>query len=282
MPAAPLQGGDRNASPGAGKEAGRRYESLVRQAERTRPAPSEQLLLDDRLSDLLTWVFRAPDRTVSTAGRDRPAPWNPRSGFEGEGANQGGVSRPKRSGGRVTTTEKKLIARSRLSPTKEATDGTRATLAQESGASASLCGRGADCASAREAVVRRDPEAEREPLGGGRARVPGAGGAERSPALTDDGTREGGRGRTTRQAVHKAGMERRRAGKRDAMGRGKLEGRGSHREACVCRRVNLVLCCSGNNQAYAPRDNPASLRRVVRGAQAGHWSGFFAGWIRCH
>ena len=46
--------------------------------------------------------------------------------------------------------------------------------------------------------------------------------------------------------------KRGRAWKRDAMGRGKSEGRGSHREACVCRRVNLVLCCSGNNQAYAP------------------------------
>ena len=65
-------------APGAGKEAERRYESLVRQAERTRPAPSEQLLLDDRLFDLLTLVFRAPDLTVSTEGRDRQAPWNPR------------------------------------------------------------------------------------------------------------------------------------------------------------------------------------------------------------
>ena len=130
-------------TPGAGKEAGRRYESLVRQAERTRPALSEQLILDDRLFDLLTPVFRAPDRTVSTAGRDRPAPWNPRSGFEGEGAIQGAVSRPERSGGRVTATEKKLIARGRLSPTKEVTGGRRATLAQESGASAGLCGRGA-------------------------------------------------------------------------------------------------------------------------------------------
>ncbi|MDP1989741.1 MAG: hypothetical protein Q8K00_01865 [Syntrophales bacterium] len=35
-------------------------------------------------------------------------------------------------------------------------------------------------------------------------------GAERSPATTDDGTREGGRGRTARQAVHQAGRERRR------------------------------------------------------------------------
>jgi hypothetical protein len=59
----------------------------------------------------LSWFFGAPDRTDPTAGRDRPAPWNPRSGFEGEGAIQGDVSRPKQSGGRVTATEKKLIAR---------------------------------------------------------------------------------------------------------------------------------------------------------------------------
>ena len=68
-------------------------------------------------------VSEAPDRTVSTAGQDRPAPCNPRSGFEGEGAIQGDVSRPKQSGGRVTATEKKMIARGRLSPTKEVTGG---------------------------------------------------------------------------------------------------------------------------------------------------------------
>lgn len=247
----------------------------------------------------LTQVFRAPDRTVSTAGRDRPAPWNPRSGFEGEGANQGDVSRPERSGGRVTATEKRLIARGRLSPTKEVTGGRRTTLAQESEASAGFRGRGADCATAREpgrprearslreraknrkpegqgsqreasvcrrpgapnrsgraerprvyaaaepaatpedrqsersevcrdrvkekykmpegracrraAVVRPAPEAGREPLSGADGRgCQAAGGAERSPNPTDDGSREGGRGRTARQAVHQAGRERRR------------------------------------------------------------------------
>ena len=64
------------------------------------------------------------------------------SGFEGEGANQGDVARPERSGGRVTTTEKRLIARSRLSSTKEVTGGRQAIIAQESGSSASLRGRG--------------------------------------------------------------------------------------------------------------------------------------------
>ncbi|MDP1992857.1 MAG: hypothetical protein Q8K00_17735 [Syntrophales bacterium] len=72
------------------------------------------------------------------------------------------MSRPERSGGRVTATEKKLIARSRLSPTKEVTGGRRATTAQESGASASPCGRGADCATAREPGRPREARSLRE------------------------------------------------------------------------------------------------------------------------
>ena len=60
------------------------------------------------------------------------------------------MSRPERSGGRVTTTEKKLIARGCLSPTKEVTGSRRATMAQEGGASAFFCGRRADCELARE------------------------------------------------------------------------------------------------------------------------------------
>ena len=64
----------------------------------------------------------------------------------------------------------------------------------------------------RAAVVRPAPEARREPLWGGRARMPCGrrGGAQRSPAPTDDGSREGGPGRKTRQAVHQVGRERRR------------------------------------------------------------------------
>ena len=110
----------------------------------------------------MTLVFGAPDRTGSTGGRSRPAPWNPRSGFEGEGANRGDVSRPEQSGGRVTTTERILIARGRLSPTKEAAGGQQATLAQEGGASAFSCGRGADCASAGEPVRPRATRSRRE------------------------------------------------------------------------------------------------------------------------
>jgi hypothetical protein len=47
----------------------------------------------------------APDRSgAPTGGTDR-RPGIRASGFEGEGANQGAVSRPKRSGGRVTATD---------------------------------------------------------------------------------------------------------------------------------------------------------------------------------
>jgi len=136
-------------------------------------------------------------------------------------------------------------------------------------------------AGSRAAVVRPAPEAVREPLWGGRARqaVHQAGRERRRGATRRLQRRYHPHGKPATRCVR---AKRGRAGKRDAMGRGKLEGRGSHREACVCRRVNLVLCCNGNNQAYAPRDNPASFRRVVRGAQAGHWRGFFASWISCH
>ena len=101
---------------GSGGRDGTPIRSPLRQPDQTLPATSEQLF-DCRLLDLLISVFGAPDRTGSTAGRHRPAPWNPRSGFEGEDAIQGDVSRPEQSGGRVTTTERKMIARGCLSPT---------------------------------------------------------------------------------------------------------------------------------------------------------------------
>ncbi len=67
-------------------------------------------------------------------------------------------------------------------------------------------------AGRRAAVVRPGPEARREPPGAdgcGGKRPKGRRGAQRSPATTDDGDREGGPGRKTRQAVHQAGRERR-------------------------------------------------------------------------
>ena len=72
------------------------------------------------------------------------------------------MSRPEQSGGRVTTTERKLIAHGCLSPTKEVTGSRRATMAQESGASASSCGRGAHCAKAREPVRPNEVRSRRE------------------------------------------------------------------------------------------------------------------------
>ena len=101
-------------------------------------------------------------------------------------------------------------------------------------------------------------------------------GRPRNAAPTGDCNREGGRGNNGVAAVHKAGEERRLGAtpatatllpsswkardsarpsearsrlERDVMGREKPEGRGRHREARVCRRVDLVLCCNGNNQA---------------------------------
>ncbi len=111
------------------------------------------------------------------------------SGFEGEGANQGDVSRPERSGGRVTATEKKMIARGRLSPTKEVTGGRRATLAQESGASAGLCGRGAGCKKPEDrqselSEVCRDLAKEKYKMPEGRS--------EARPRRTMAPAREGG------------------------------------------------------------------------------------------
>ncbi|MCK9364156.1 MAG: hypothetical protein M0P74_11250 [Syntrophales bacterium] len=64
------------------------------------PAPPYQ----DNASMIACFIF-CPGFLERPDGRNRPAPWNPRSGFEGEGANQGDVSRPERSGGRVTATD---------------------------------------------------------------------------------------------------------------------------------------------------------------------------------
>jgi len=107
-----------------------------------------------------------------------------------------------------------------------------------SGASASLCGRGAGpqrprtgspnavrsagtgqrkstkCRRGGPVAAQRSSGLPRRqggsPSGADGRGCQAAGGAERSPALTDDGDREGGRGRKARQAVHQAGRERRR------------------------------------------------------------------------
>ena len=47
---------------------------------------------------------KAPDRTVATAGRGRPAPWSPRQRSRGRGREKGAVSRSEHSGARVTAT----------------------------------------------------------------------------------------------------------------------------------------------------------------------------------
>ena len=85
---APLRGGDRDASPGAGKEAERRYQSPAWKAYRLHPSLSETPFADLGFHPL-SWFFRAPGRTVSPAGRDRPAPWKPRKRFRGRGRELG-------------------------------------------------------------------------------------------------------------------------------------------------------------------------------------------------
>jgi len=152
-------------TPRAGKEAERRYRSRAWKTDGYHPSLSEPPLAD--LGFHLLIVFDLGFWSARTDGLDRRAgavrcPGIRASGFEGEGANQGDVSRPEQSGGRVTTTEKKRIARGRLSPTQEVTGGRRATMAQESGASAFSCGRGADCATAREPVRPREARSLRE------------------------------------------------------------------------------------------------------------------------
>jgi hypothetical protein len=75
-----------------------------------------------------------------------------------------------------------MIARGRLSPTKEVTGGRRATTAQESGASASSCGREADCASAREPGRPNEVRSRRERARGQRNRRAKAVSAQRLSA----------------------------------------------------------------------------------------------------
>ena len=107
-------------APGAGREAGRRYRHPLWQTEGIGHALPGQYI-NDRFFDLLTLVFRAPDRTDSTAGRGRPAPWNPRKRFRGRGREPG---RRVSSGAKRRASHddrEKMIASGCLSPTKEVT-----------------------------------------------------------------------------------------------------------------------------------------------------------------
>ena len=83
------------------------------------------------------------------------------------------MSRPEQSGGGVTATEKKLSARNRQSE--------RSEVCRDRAKQKNKMPEDSPCR--REAVVRRDPEAGREPHRGGRARMPGGrrGGAQPGP-----------------------------------------------------------------------------------------------------
>ena len=167
---------------------------------------------------------RPTGRSGPQGGTDR-RPGIRASGFEGEGANQRAVSRPEQSGGRVTATEKKMIARGSLSPTKEESGCCRRTLfmihvfADERSVRRT---RSHPCKSPRTGSRSEATSAGTGQNKGGFSRrcrgspsgadgrgCQAAGGAERSPAPTDDGDRKGGRGNTRVAAVHKAGEERR-------------------------------------------------------------------------
>ena len=163
------------------------------------------------------------------------------SGFEGEGANQGDVSRPEQSGGRVTATEKeddrprppvsdeggdrrqaghhgagersvRGFSRSRSRPQRPRTGSpSKARSAGTGQRRSTKCWRGWPVAAQRSSgPPRRQGGSPNGADGRGYKRPERRRGAQRSPAPTDDGDREGGPGRKARQAVHQAGRERRR------------------------------------------------------------------------
>jgi hypothetical protein len=94
----PLQGGRvKRGSAGSG-ERGRM--PIIQSPGKTIP-----LDIADHLLALAIQMFNpALDRTVSTGGRGRPAPWSLRKRSRGRGREKGAVSRPERSAGRVTAT----------------------------------------------------------------------------------------------------------------------------------------------------------------------------------
>ena len=127
----PLQGGRvKRGSAGSG-ERGRM--PIIQSPGKTTP-----LDIADHLLALASQMFNpAPDRTVSTGGRGRPAPWSPRKRSRGRGREresclvrsvaQGESRRPSRRGvTQVLPRREKKNARGRLSPTKEVTGGCRA------------------------------------------------------------------------------------------------------------------------------------------------------------
>ena len=266
---------------GSGESATCRHTPLAREAV----APTSPIVS----TPCRSWVpffdlgfSKRPTGRTRPEGEDVRRPGIRASGFEGEGANRGDVSRPKQSGGRVTATDKKVIARGagersvrvfmrsrsrlRKSPRPGAsersevapgagkekkTGGPRQSArsvclptarstnqSRPSGASAGLMRsrsrpqrprtgspsparsagtgqkRSTKCRRIAPVAAKRSSGAIRRqrgsPLGADGRGCQAAGGAERSPAPTNDGTREGGRGRTERQAVHQAGRERRR------------------------------------------------------------------------
>jgi len=90
-------------TPGAGKEAERRYRPPLRLNKRHAPALSEPPLAEPCCC--LSLVLERPTGRARPQGGTVRRPGIRFSGFEGEGATQGDVSRPERSAGRVTATD---------------------------------------------------------------------------------------------------------------------------------------------------------------------------------
>ncbi len=91
--------------------------------------------------------------------------------------------------------------------TPEDRQSERSEVCRDRAKKSTICRRGGPVAAKRSSGLPRRQGGS--PSGADGRGCQAAGGAERSPALTDDGTREGGRGRTARQAVHQAGRKRR-------------------------------------------------------------------------
>jgi len=228
----------------------------------------------------------APDRTAATEGRDRPAPWSPLQRSRGRGREretflvrskaEGESRRPPRRG--VTHVSprrgKKMIARGRLSPTKEESGGLTGAphtrpVPGASEQSEVAPGTGNKRKSRRAAAVTAKrvsavgPELKihvcadersvrrtrsrpcKSPRPGSQSEAMSAGTGQRESTLCRRGgpvaaKRSSGAARRQGEShlqrpSFQARRETRSRLERGAMEREKPEGRGSHREARVCR-----------------------------------------------
>jgi hypothetical protein len=208
--------------------------------------------------------------------------------------------------------DERSVRRTRSRPLKSPRPGSRseATSAGPRANGKYLLPEGRACR--RAAVVRRDPEAGREPLGGGRARVLIADGAARSAAPRAIATARAGGGipgwrRCTKPVRSDAAARPRRLQRcyhlppfswkardpvrpnearpfRDRAREKYLwpEGQGSHREACVCRRPGVQIhVCADERSVRRTRSHPwksprTGSRSKATSAGTGQNKGYFS------